>query len=108
MGFDRGLALEVLAQLVSVHGAPRYLRSDKWVRVRRRGDIPTLEWLCGADTNPARAEPLPPAVVQAEHVDGAAAPEDLRALAARCQRAVAENRLVRADGPHGALAIHDL
>ena len=34
-----GRVIEVLSKLVSVHGAPKYLRSDKWPRVRVPGGV---------------------------------------------------------------------
>jgi putative transposase len=42
-GIRSGRVIEVLTQLVSVHGAPRYLRSDKWAGVRRVRDPPVAD-----------------------------------------------------------------
>ena len=56
-GIRSGRVLEVLAQLVSVHGAPRYLRSDNGPEFVARA---ILRWLQGAQIETAFIDPGKP------------------------------------------------
>src|SRR5687767_995524 len=55
-GFDRGV-IEVLTQLVSVHGVPRYLRSDNGPEFVARA---ILRWLQAAQIETASIDPGKP------------------------------------------------
>jgi len=52
-----GRVIEVLAKLVSVHGAPRYLRSDNGPEFVSRA---VLKWLSGANIDTAHVDPGKP------------------------------------------------